>query len=268
MPQKVKAQVIPASLSELRAASTASGGTALTTTLGLISIPLGSDYLSITGRNFVGAGVARVLLNPWLSIFHTQDAGVSTADISDEMQDGDAVSVEFVAFPITGTGYMYVGAEVPFLGVAVGMGTNKNATASVITVKYWASSGWVDAEDTDGTITGGESMSQSGNIVWAAKSAWTKASLVSIGDTLPSGCNKHTSMYWTRWEWDAALDTAAVDTMRSINRSTAYAELLEGQTVEVGLQDRRLASVQALTDAGTASLIVNVGAHAADEFEA
>ncbi len=267
MPQKVKAQVIPALLTELRAASTASGGTALTTTLGLISIPLGSDYLSITGRNFAGAGVARVLLNPWLSIFHTQDAGVSTTDISDEMQDGDAVSVEFVAFPITGTGYMYVGAEVPFLGVRVGLGTNKNATASVITVKYWAGSGWVDTGDTDGTITGTESMSQSGNIVWTVPAAWTRASLVSIGDTLPSDCNKHTPMYWTRWEWSAALDTVAVDTMRAINRSTAYAELLEGQTVEVGLQDRRVASVQALTNAGTANLIVNVGAHAADEFE-
>ena len=70
MPQKVKAQVIPALLSELRAASTASGGTALTTTLAHITIPWGTDYLSITPRNFAECAVVRYLLNPYLRHRH------------------------------------------------------------------------------------------------------------------------------------------------------------------------------------------------------
>ena len=260
--------VLPVELTELRSASTANGGTALTTTLGLISIPLGADYINITPRNFSeNCKAARVLLNPWLSVFHTQDAGETTTDISDEMQDGDAVSVEFVTFAITGTGYMYVGSRVPFLGVAVGLGTNKNATASVITVKYWNGTSWVDISDTDGTITGGESMSQSGNIVWTVPTNWDKASLNATGDTLPAACNKYEEKYWTRWEWSAALDTVAVDTMRAINRSTNYAELLTGQHLEVKLSDRELASVQGITGAGTANLIVNVGTLIGSEFE-
>src|SRR3989304_2917485 len=122
--QTVKAKVLPETLFELRAASTASGGTALTTTAGLISIPLGADYISLTPRNFVGATVAKVALNPWLSIFYTADAGGGTTDISDEMQDGDATDVALPAvFPATGTGFIYVGAEVPFRGAAVTMGT-------------------------------------------------------------------------------------------------------------------------------------------------
>jgi len=260
--------VIPVELTELRSASTANGGTALTTTLGLISIPLGADYISITPRNFsADCKAAGVLLNPYLSIFHTQNAGQDTTDLSDEMQDGDATSVEFVTFAITGTGYMYVGARVPFLGVQVGLGTNKNATASVLTVNYWKPGGWTDISDNDGTITGTESMSQSGDVVWTIPTTWQKTSLSAIGDTLPASCNKYEERYWTRWEWSAALDTVAVNTMRTINRSTTYAEYIEGQAVELKLSDREISCVQAITGAGTANLIVNVGSLIGSEFE-
>ncbi len=278
MPQKVKAQVIPALLSELRAASTASGGTALTTTatgasaplaLGLVSIPFGADYMSITARNFAGCAVVRVSLNPYLSIFATWDAGASTVDISDEMQDGDTTDYSFASFPATGTGYIYVGAEVPFRGVSVEIGSTANDALATLAVKYWEGSGWVDSGDADSTKSGSDSFKVDGSVTWAVPAAWTSASLAAIGDTLPDTArNYHTPLYWTRWEWHAALDSSAtVAQMLALNRSTAYAELLEGQTVEIGLQDRRIACVQGITNAGMANLIVNVGAHAADEFE-
>ncbi len=287
MPQKVKAQVIPASLSELRAASTASGGTALTTTatgaaaptaLGLVSIPFGADYMSITARNFSeNCKVVRVSLNPYLSIFATWDAGVTTVDISDEMQNGDTTDYVLDLFPITGTGYIYVGAEVPFRGVSIDVGSTPNATGNDLTVYYWAGSSWVDASDTDATDTGA-GLAVDGTVTWTVQAAWTKASLLTIGAFLGTGIeytlpetarNYHTPLYWTRWEWSAAMNAAAdIAQMLPLNRSTAYAEYIEGQTVEIGLQDRRIACVQGITNAGTANLIVNVGAHAADEFEA
>ncbi|KKK74566.1 hypothetical protein LCGC14_2882480, partial [marine sediment metagenome] len=140
--------VIPVELTELRAASTASGGTALTSTLALVPIPFGADYLSITPRNFSGAAVARVLLNPYLTIFYTTDAGVTTTDISDEMQDGDTADVALDSFPATGTGYFYVGSPTPFRGVKVDVGTGNQADNNVVlTVKYWNGS-WVDIADT------------------------------------------------------------------------------------------------------------------------
>ena len=117
MVQTVKSKVLPADLTEIRAASTASGGTALTTTatgtgtptaLGIVPIPAGADYLSITGRNFVGCAVVRVSLNPYLTIFYTVDAGVNVTDISAEMQDGDTTDVAIDDFAITGDGFMYL----------------------------------------------------------------------------------------------------------------------------------------------------------------
>lgn len=267
MPSTVIAKVLPRELTELRAASTASGGTALTTTAGLISIPLGSDYISITGRNFVGAAVVRVILNPWLSIFYTTDAGSSFTDISDEMQDGDATDVALDSFPATGTGFIYIGAKVPFRGVAVDVGTGPNGTANTIEVKYWNGTNWTTITPTDATDTGA-SLAADGNVTWTVPTAWKKASLAAIGDTLPAECNKREEMYWTRWAWDVALDSDTdIVQLRALNRSTAYAEYIEGQTVEVGVQNRRIASVEALTDAGTANLIVNAGALAASEFE-
>lgn len=267
MPQTVKAKVLPEELLELRAASTASGGTALTTTAGLISIPFGADYLSITPRNFAGCNVARVALNPFLLIFYTKDGGGSTTDISDEMQDGDTTDVAFDSFPATGTGFIYIGCQVPFRGVAVDVGTGPQGTANTIEVKYWNGTAWVNITPTDGTDTGA-SFAIDGNVTWTVPTTWVKASLAAIGDTLPETANRHEPLYWTRWAWDAAFDSDTdVRQLRALNRSTAYAELLEGQTVELGLQDRRVASVEALTDAGTANLIVNVGAIVVDEFE-
>ncbi len=266
--------IIPVELTELRAASTASGGSALTTTLSHITLAtpgFGANYMSITPRSFSGAGVVRYLLNPYLTIFYTTDAGLdldNLADISDEMQNGDAVDHALDDFPITGTGFIYVGAPVPFGGAAITMG-DKNDDAAVLTVKFRASGAWISTSASDGTDDTGDSMKQDGSVTWTASANWVSTSLAAISETLPSAApHLHDNLYWTRWEWSAALD-ASIDirTMLAINRSTAYAEYIEGQTVEFKMSDRELATVQALTDAGTANLVVNVGTLVRSKFE-
>jgi len=268
---------MPPELTELRAASTASGGTALTTTatgasapsaLGLVTIPFGADYVSITPRNFSNdCKVARISLNPFLTIFYTEDAGGATTDISDEMQDGDATDHDLDDFPITGTGYMYVGARVPFRGVACDIGTDANGDANNLTVRYWNNSAWTDISDTDATDTGA-AFAVDGTVTWTVPAAWQKASLQAIGDTLPATAPLHESLYWTRWEWSAAMDAATdIVQMLALGRSTAYAEYLEGQTVNLKLSDREIGCIQGITNAGTANLIVNVGAMVGREFE-
>ncbi len=269
MSQLVK--TIPAELTELRAASTANGGTALTSTLGLISIPFGSDYISITPRNFSGCAVVRYLLNPYLTIFHTRDSGVSVTDISDEMQDGDTTASNFDDFPVAGTGYLYVGAPIQFRGVKVNVGSSNQANNNVvITVKYWDGGGWTDISDTDGTIGGtASSFYKDGDITWTVQDAWVKAALNEIGDTLPrTAPNLGQPMYWTRWQWNAVFDSDTdVLELQALNRVTTYAEYIEGQTVEVMTAHKRLACVEALTNAGTANLVVNVGSLVGSEFE-
>ena len=265
-------KTIPAELNELRAASTASGGTALTSTLGQITLPFGADYVSITPRNFSGAAVARVALNPYLRIFYTTDGGLDNSnltDISDEMQDGDATDHPLDDFPLTGTGFIYVGARLPFRGVAITMG-DKNDDATVLTVKYWKGGSWVSISATDGTDDGGDSMKVDGSVTWTVPTTWALDSLSSIGETLPStAAHLHEKKYWTRWEWSAALDASIdVRTMLALNRSTAYAEYLEGQTVELMLNEgREVGNIEALTNAGTANLVVNVGTLVGSEFE-
>lgn len=274
-PQKVNSFNLPAGLHDFRTASTTSGGTALTTTatgtgtptaLGIVPIPFGSDYMSITARAFSSAAVVRFSLNPYLTIFHTQDAGVTVTDIGDEAQDGDATDINLDSFAATGTGFLYVGAETPFRGVAVDIGTGAQGTSNTITVKYWQESAggvWTDISATDSTDTGA-SFAVDATITWTVPTDWKLAPLSVIGDTLPSSAPSfNVPLYWTRWEWDNAFDSDTdIQQMLALNRSTDFAEIIEGQTVEISLQDRRVASVQAITNAGTANLIVNVGTFA------
>lgn len=281
-----KVAVMPAELNELRAASTASGGTALTTTatgaftplvLGMTPIPFGADYMSITPRNFAGCSVARIVLNPFLTIFYTTDIGMTITDISDEMQDGDATDHALDGLPAAGTGYMYVGARVPFRGVAVEIGTDANGTASELTVNYWNGTSWADASDTDNTESGGNtSFAVDGTVFWTVPGNWAAASLRSIGTALGTGAEYnftaaspqlYTTMYWTRWEWVTALDSCDVVNMLALNRSTAYAEYLEGQTVELKVTPREVGNVQGITNAGTANLVINAGTLTGSEFE-
>lgn len=275
MTQLVK--TIPAELNELRAASTASGGTAISANLVTIAVPPGADYLSITPRNFSGAAVARVSLNPYLTIFWTNDDGVNVTEIGAELQDGDTTDVAIDSLgTIANGGAMYVGARLPFRGVEVDIGSDPNGSAGNLTVKYWSGGAWLDISDTDTTDTGA-SFAVDGRVTWSVPATWTKASLKAIAtvtaaapdNNLPSSTpNFYPELYWTRWEWSAAMDSSTdVAQMQALNRSTAYAEYVEGQTVEVMTATSEVGCVEALTNAGSANLIVNVGTLTGSEFD-
>ena len=284
MVHRVSAETVAARFGEIRAASTASGGTALTNVLGLTSIPLGASWLSITARNFVGANVARFILSPRLTIVVTTNAlgsgGVQhilpdepttitqhpTQVISDEMQDGDAEDFAIDSFDTAANNnYIYVGADVPFRGVAVDL-NNKNDVASVLTVNYPVNKAWVDTGNGDTTDVGGDTLKQDGNVTWTVPVPWTKQSLVTMGDTTIKETWSIANLYWTRWEVSSALDTTDLVQMRALNRSTVYAELLEGQTIEFAVDPSSVSSVEALTDAGTANLIINVATTRGETF--
>ena len=253
------------------------GGPALSTTLKVLSIPLGSHWLSITPRNFIGAGVARFALNPYLVIVKTSDLLVAAGNASDhsvELQDGDTTDVQFDALDTAANGdFIYVGANVQFRGAAVRVGADPQNTASVLTVKYW-NGAWTDVSATDGTTSGGATFAASGNVTWTVPATWTKASLQAIGDVGASAAAFRdswavkqpfiASLYWTRWEVSAATEaTWNLSQLRALNRSTAYAELLEGQTFEQSIQSEGpggVACVEILTDAGTASVVINSAA--------
>ena len=266
-------QTIAAEFSEVRAASTASGGSALTTTASLISIPFGTNWISLTPRNFVACNVARYLLNPYLLIVRTSDALVTTgnlSDISDEMQDGDTTTASFNSFDIAANGdFLYVGAAIPFRGAAVDVTNTNTVGGTTLTVKYW-NGAWSDISATDGTTSGADTFGVDGNVTWTVPATWVKTSLFASGDTLLRSSWSGVDLYWTRWETNAIFDTTvSVAQIRALNRSTAYSEWLEGQTYEQAIQTGGpggVACIEALTDAGTANLLVNVATGRGETF--
>ena len=271
--QKVSAG--PQEYTELRGFG-AAGGVALTTALALTSIPINATYISLAARNFVGAGVARFLVNPRLTIVATTDLlvtpGVHTDEaeptalsthgtqvISDEMQDGDSEDFAINDIDTLANGSaIYVGSWIEFRGAAVEL-NNKNDTASVLTVKAWDGASWTDTSNADGTDDGGDTMKQSGDVTWTVPTNWKKTSLVAAGDTVIKEPWSIANLYWTRWEFSAALDsTVALVQLRALNRSTDYAPLIEGEAFDQ-LVNGDFACVEALTDAGTANLAMRAG---------
>lgn len=207
-------------------------------------------------------------------VLRTQDALVTNpTDVSHELQDGDTTDVAFDAQSTAANNdFIYVGAHLPFRGVRITVGSDPQNTASALTVKYWNGAAWTDISVTDGSDSGGVSHTQTGDATWTVPATWTKSSLNRIGDTLlTSGSWAIASLYWTRWEFSATTEaTWNVASYYSLNRSTAYAELLSGQNYEQALQAEGpggIAAVEALTDAGTANLIVNVATARGENWE-
>lgn len=251
---------------EVRAASTAGGGTALTSTAARIVLPLGTKHIDLVPRNFATAVVVQWMKNPWLTVLKTADLLVTEpTDYSVEAQDGSTdTSVVLSSIGTAAQGdFLYVGSHVPFAGVEIDVDA-ANGTASVITVKYRKSDNtWADISATDGTISAGKSMAVDGSVTWTVPTDWVTARLFDTTDTLANFGIGKTELYWTRWEWSAALDSSTtLDSMIAINRSTVYHEIPSGmawqEAVTVG--PGGISSIQAKTDAGTANLIIDCAA--------
>ena len=261
-------------LGEFRASSTAGGGTALTTTATAIplpaidttrAVPKMKGHLFLVPRNLTTAVVVKIALNPWLTILETNDSmATKPTDYSVYGQDGNAATdIDLDSFDTLANGdFLLVGSHMPFRGAFVDVdGSHPNANASILTVSYWGGS-WISASATDGTASGGATMAQDGLVYWTLPSTWRTVKLVDIYPELDSSLYyAKEPLYWTRWEVSAALDSdTLVDNLYGANRSTSYGELLSGQSLEqkIDYGFMGLGCVEALTDAGTANLIVNV----------
>lgn len=270
-------------LGEFRATSTADGGTALTTTAGYTIFPAinsekkpptAKGHIFITPRNFATAVVAKIAFNPWLTILETND-GMATepTDYSVYGQDGSATTdIDLDSFDTLANGdFLLVGSHIPFRGVYVDVDdSHVNDTASVLTVSYWGGS-WIDIGDTDGTITSSKTMTKDATVAWTIPTAWQMATIEELYPQMTVNTYyRKVPMYWTRWEVDTALDSdTLLDGMVAMNRSTNYGELISGQCLEekVDYGFNGLGCIEALTNAGTANLIINVATIREGEFD-
>ena len=227
---------LPPELNELRIASTAGGGTALTTTEAFIGLPLFADWIHLDPRNFVTGVVAEIHRNPWLVCLRTQDGLLrAPLDISEEMQDGDATIQAMGAFDtLANSDFLLIGSHLPFRGVQVDVGTDVNAVANALTAAYWdLGSGvgtWTSLSATDGTASGGASLAIDGAVTWTVpgESRWKPTALKDVYPTESAAWRQNYfydyPLYWTRWVWSVAL-SAAVDLLQllAIERSAVGA---------------------------------------------
>lgn len=249
-------------IGEIRAA-TAAAGASLSTTPQVIALPPGTTQVMLEGRNYSTAVVAQVGLAPYLLVLKTADSLATVTDYSEAAQDVDsATDVVLSSLDTLANGdALWLGANLPFRGVIVDVDA-ANATASTLAAHYWNGSAMTDLSPTDGSASGGATFAQDGAITWTVPSAWVKATLREIASADGNVPFSRTPLYWARLSVSAALDSSTtLNSLLALCRSTAYAELTSGRVLEAGVMRGvgGVAGVEARTDAGTASLIVNVG---------
>ena len=272
--QRHGADTFAGPLNEVRAVSTAGGGTALTTTAGVIGLPNGINHAELIARNFTTAVVVKYALNPYLMFLKSTDQGLTFTDYSVTGQQNpvDTTGINLSSQPtFTNGGVLYIGAHVPFRGLLVDMSASVNAVVATSLAEYWNGTAWVTLAVTDGTASGGATFAQDGNMTWTVPSAWTSdflsntvAAAASLR-LLPAQRSTYnvysdTPFYWARITVSAALTAnTKISAAFALNRSTSYAETLENSAVAFTVQKvpGGIACVEALTDAGTANLIVN-----------
>ena len=265
-------------IGELRGVSTAGGGTSISTTAVRVPFPTQCDFMQFEGRAFTTAVVLQVLLNPWLVIVKTTDLLVAQANAtldgigSPSVNQSDGTALVMGAFDtIANKNALYIGAHLPFAGLDVTVGS-VNSVASVMTVKYWkTNSTWTTTSATDNTAAVGATLAQNGTVTWTVPTDWQKATLDSGVNAAPKATGDTTTLhgspfndplYWVRLEVSAALtNPTTITKMLSINRSTVYAEYPPGVFFEERFMQGMggIGAVQARTDAGTGSLIINGG---------
>lgn len=246
---------------EVRQAA-ASKGLSLSTTAARQVLPLGTEFISLVGTTYSTAVVARVSLNPWIVVLKTTDNHATFTDYSFEAQDGStSTSVVLSSLDTLANGdALYVGSHIPFSGVHIDVdGTNSTGSVT-LTVNYRKNDDtWASTSATDGTASGGTTLAQDGAVTWTMPADWKTARLQDIFSGV-KGQGLYGDLYWTQWVVDVALDASVtLDHMLSINRSTAYLELATGLPWEQGVTvgPGGVSNIVALTDAGTALLLIN-----------
>ncbi len=256
-------EILAGALGELRAASTASGGTALTTTAGYIYLPLYARHLLITPRNFATAVVAKFALNPWLTVLRTNDNLLTPpTDYSENAQDGNSTNVVTLSDLSTLAlgDFLLVGSHLPFRGVYCDVELTNSGSNSALTVHYW-NGGWTSAGATDGTTAGSKTFAADGLVYWTVPTDWAATSLRAIYPSFPAKTYySEAELFWTRWSVDVVLDeSVTLNNMAAANRSTAYPEFVLGQSFEETIKHGfgGIGCIEALVNAGTGNLIVN-----------
>jgi len=248
-------------------------GTVLGTTAAFTQMPAlatpGDSHrgrLFATPTTFSTAVIVKLLFNPWLTVLKTTDAMATLpTDYSITAQDNTtSTELNLTSLDTVANGdWLLVGSHQQFRGLQIDVhGTNATATTTAAIHYRNAAKTWVAYSITDGTKSS-TALDQDGLLYWTPTSAWVKETFRSIyPDIAQTAYYSDIPLYWARYSFDKALDSTDVGlySVLAANRSTSYAELCSGQMVskDVIYGFGGVGNIEALTDAGTATLIVNV----------
>lgn len=143
-----------------------------------------------------GAGTAQTFTRPRIAdapasvkIQKTTDGSTYT-DYSAAVNDNSATTqADLDALStIAASDWFVAGAPTVFTGFAADMdATNRNVIASVMSCEFWDGAAWAAVSNfTDGTASGGATLTQDGQVTWAIPSGWATSTINSI------------SAYWAR----------------------------------------------------------------------
>ena len=253
---------------EIRGAGTSKGMACTATAAAFTQFPLNTARITATPRLFATAVVVRMALNPWLVVLKTTDnmAGYPT-DYSNNAQDNStSTEVDVSSLSTLANGdFLLIGSHIPFRGVYIDVNGTNSAGTATMTSYYWNGGTWVDSS---ATVTGVRTtmiFDKDGIVTWTVPAPWKPLALKDHYQNLPAEAKAKyyatMPLYWMRWDVDAAITDTSVTfyAMSAANRSTAYFELAEGQSLSADIQQGvgGIGCIEAVTDAGTASLVVN-----------
>lgn len=251
----------PVTYGEMRLVG-ASKGISLTNSASRTLFPAGTEYLHFTARAFQTAVVARIALLPYLAVMKTVDGGATFTDYTAAAQDGSAsTDVVLSSLPtLANGGAIYVGCPWRVRGLDIDVDA-ANGTASVIAIHYWNGTAWSALTVTDGTIATGATFGQDGTMTWTVPTDAVKSRLhETLGTSESATPYGAKPLHWLRLTVSAALDSSTtLNSLIAMPGSTAYAEFVENTSfwMRVATEVGGHAGLEALTDAGTANLLVN-----------
>lgn len=267
MPQMLEVRTAPGGTP----GAVTAGGQALTTSAAFLQLYPGTKQVDLIPRNYSTAVVVKYAFNPYLVVLKATDRLVTASkivDYSEVAQDGSvSTSVDISELAaLSGGGALYVGAHQPFRGVDVDVdGTNSAGTATLVAA-YSSLDGFKSLTVTDGTEST-RTFAQDGTITWTIPTDWKMRTLAQLEDNVANHKYKDVPMYWVRFSPSAAITDTSVtlDHLLAMNRSTVYGAMPSGVALlghEVHRAFGGVGCIEALTDAGTANLIVNCAAEA------
>ncbi len=268
-------EVVAGGVGEIRALSTASGGTALSTTAVYIPLIRGTHHLFITPRNFATAVVAKFALNPYLVILKTANRMGTVTDYSNYAQDGSTdTDVTLSSLSTLANGdWLLVGAHLPFRGVYCDVDGTNSTASTTLAVHYWqdaTTDAWADTSATDGTKSS-TALDQDGLVYWTVPTDWKTVRLTDIytGAYLADGTGTFTGSPVDLTPGDNVITCSATGSCTITLPTGGYGAVRAGTaTISAGAGVLTTASANTVTLSATGTIVVNIQSSAVQFTEA